>query len=468
MKFGLRLKLALPMVILWIGLFAGFEYYWLPSFLQENITRYTTEQEQKVHLLLNGLVESGLRDDLANIYSTLNLVLKEHEDWLILTLRDTDKNLLYPLDQPPEIDKEPLIRISHEHKYSGTTLFFVDLVTDPWKIFQEQDKLISELHWLFLTMLFVALTGSMLLEGRLVCLPIQELARAAKRVSDRDFNARLPTARNDEVGELIISFALMRSDIQLYQDEILQARDEALKATRVKSEFLANMSHELRTPLNAILGYSELIEDDLFEQNSTKHLPDIQKIQCAGNHLLSLINDILDLSKIEAGKMELQVCTFSLQELINEVTATIQPLAEKNGDTLKVNVSHEVNIVNTDKTKLRQVLFNLLSNACKFTSQGLIQISVNASSLGQTDCFIISIHDTGIGIPQDKIASLFDAFTQVDSAYNRKYQGTGLGLALSRKLSQLMGGDITVTSQVNSGSTFTLTLPSNLAKQQAA
>jgi signal transduction histidine kinase len=124
--------------------------------------------------------------------------------------------------------------------------------------------------------------------------------------------------------------------------------------------------------------------------------------------------------------------------------------------------------VNTDKTKLRQVLFNLLSNACKFTSQGLIQISVNASSLGQTDCFIISIHDTGIGIPQDKIASLFDAFTQVDSAYNRKYQGTGLGLALSRKLSQLMGGDITVTSQVNSGSTFTLTLPSNLAKQQAA
>jgi signal transduction histidine kinase len=467
-KFGLRLKLALPMFVLWIGLFAGFEYYWLPSFLQKNISRYTTEQQQKVHLLINGLVESGLRDDLANIHSTLNLVLKENQDWLSFTLRDAEKNLLYPLEQPALIDHGSLIRISDEYKYGGTPIFFAELVTDPRQIFQEQQNLVSELRWLFLTLLVVALTGSMLLEDRLVCYPIRELARAAERISDRDFNIRLPTARNDEVGQLIKSFALMRSDIQLYQDEILQTRDEALQAARVKSEFLANMSHELRTPLNAILGYSELIEDDLCDQNNTDHLADIQKIQCAGHHLLALINDILDLSKIEAGKMELHVSTFSLNELIHEVAATIQPLAEKNGNTIDVQLNREVNIVNIDKTKVRQILFNLLSNACKFTSRGVISISVNNLPGDTDDRFVINVQDTGIGIPADKIATLFDAFTQVDSAYNRKYQGTGLGLALSRQLCQLMGGDIAVKSQADKGSTFTLSLPINLTKQQAA
>lgn len=468
MKFGLRLKLALPMIVLWIGLYAGFDYYWLPTFLQKNITRYTTEQEQKVHLLINGLVESGLRGDLANIYSTLNLVLHEHEDWLSLKLTDANHNLLFPLDEPAVFDSESLITISHEHKYSGSTLFFAELVADPRQVFQEQENLVAELHWLFFTLLFVALTGSMLLEDRLVCYPIRELARAAKRISHKDFNARLPTARNDEVGQLINSFALMRTDIQLYQDELLQARDEALKATRVKSEFLANMSHELRTPLNAILGYSELIEDDLFAQSSTDSLPDIKKIQCAGHHLLALINDILDLSKIEAGKMELQVSTFSLNELIHEVTTTIQPLAEKNGNTIVVKTTSEINIINSDKTKVRQILFNLLSNACKFTSKGRINLSVKKLPHKHTDSIIIGVKDTGIGIPPEKIGSLFDVFTQVDSAYNRKYQGTGLGLALSRQLSQLMGGDIAVESQLHNGSVFTLTLPLNLAKLQAA
>ena len=171
--------------------------------------------------------------------------------------------------------------------------------------------------------------------------------------------------------------------------------------------------------------------------------------------------------------MELQVCSFSLNKLIQEVTATIQPLAEKNSNTLDIQISNQIDIVNTDKTKLRQILFNLLSNACKFTSQGLIRISVDKACGTRNDGthndhVVVGIQDTGIGIPSDKIGTLFDAFTQVDSAYNRKYQGTGLGLALSRKLSQLMGGDITVTSQLNKGTTFTLTLPVNLAKQQAA
>jgi signal transduction histidine kinase len=467
-KIGLRLKLALPMIVLWIGLYAGFDYYWLPTFLQKNLARYTTEQQQKVHLLINGLVESGLRDDLANIYATLSLVLQEHNDWLSLTLRDADQNMIFPLDEPSLFDKNSLITIQHEYKHSGSTLFYVELVTDPQQVFQEQEDLITELRWLFFSLLFVALTGGILLENRLVCQPIRELARAAKRISNKDFTAQLPTARHDEVGQLINSFALMRSDIQLYQDDLRQTRDEALQATRVKSEFLANMSHELRTPLNAILGYSELIEDDLHAQNRNDHIPDIKKIQFAGQHLLALISDILDLAKIEAGKMELQVSAFSLKELVQEAIATIEPLAHKNGNTIATQISADIEIVNSDKTKVRQILFNLLSNACKFTSQGRISLSVKKSQNNSTDGFTIEIKDTGIGIPADKLDSLFDAFMQVDSAYNRKYQGTGLGLALSRQLSQLMEGDITVHSELNHGSTFTLTLPINSAKQEQA
>ena len=269
-------------------------------------------------------------------------------------------------------------------------------------------------------------------------------------------------------GQLVKAFDLMRYNLQSHQEKLRQARDQALEATRVKSEFLARMSHELRTPLNAIIGYCELMEDELASEGLRIGVRDLKKIECAGHHLLTLINDILDLAKIEAGKMELHVTRFSLNALIDDVVDTIKPLAEKKRNTINVTLSPAVDLVVSDQVKVKQILFNLLSNACKFTAEGNIAVSVSASQQNGQTYFKVEVRDSGIGIEKEKLGMLFNAFTQIDSSYNRKYDGTGLGLALSRQLCQLMQGDIVVNSQPNNGSIFTFWLPSQLAKQQAA
>ena len=242
--------------------------------------------------------------------------------------------------------------------------------------------------------------------------------------------------------------------------EALASRDAAETASRTKSAFLANMSHELRTPMNAIIGYSEMLAEEAEDFGHTEYIPDLQKIQSAGKHLLSLINDILDLSKIESGKMTVYIETFSIQEMIKDVTSTIMPLITKNGNTLNVEVDSTLSSMACDLTKVRQSLFNLLSNATKFTDQGSVSVKVD-SYTGATGRQRVrfSVTDSGIGMTPEQIGKLFQAFTQADASTTRKYGGTGLGLAISRKFCQLLGGDITVASVPGTGSTFVIDLP---------
>jgi len=245
-----------------------------------------------------------------------------------------------------------------------------------------------------------------------------------------------------------------------------ESKNAAEEANRAKSQFLANMSHELRTPLNAIIGYSEMLQEDAEEFGSAEIIPDLEKIRGAGKHLLNLINDILDISKIEAGKMELYVETFSLSTLIYEVQTTIQPLIEKNGNILEIDCPENLGMMEADLTKVRQALLNLLSNAAKFTEQGKITLTVvqeqegtEAVSLSSIPWVTFKVTDTGIGMTLEQLEKVFQAFTQADASTTRKYGGTGLGLAISRRFCQMMGGDITVASQVGQGSTFTIRLP---------
>ena len=243
----------------------------------------------------------------------------------------------------------------------------------------------------------------------------------------------------------------------LYHDvtELLAARKASEEANTAKSRFLANMSHELRTPLNAIIGYSEMLEEEALERGHGSYAPDLQKIRAAGRHLLALINDVLDLSKIEAGKMELHLETFELGPAIETVASTVAPLIEKNGNRLELALEAELGAMRADLTRVRQILFNLLSNASKFTERGTI--TLRASGEEGALCFRVS--DTGIGMTEEQLSRLFQAFSQAEAATASKYGGTGLGLAISRMFCEMMGGTITVASTPGVGTTFTVRLP---------
>jgi signal transduction histidine kinase/DNA-binding response OmpR family regulator len=238
-------------------------------------------------------------------------------------------------------------------------------------------------------------------------------------------------------------------------------------ANHHKSEFLANMSHELRTPLNAIIGYSEMLEEEAADLDQKTFIPDLQKINGAGKHLMSLISNILDLSKIEAGKMDLYLEDFEIIPMIKEVIATVKPLIEKNANTLQLHYADGLGQMRSDVTKLRQMLFNLLSNASKFTERGTITLRVERESANGSGWVSFSVSDTGIGMTPEQTSKLFQAFTQADTSTTRKYGGTGLGLAISQKFCHLMGGEITIESALGQGSTFKVKLPAIVAESKA-
>src|SRR5579872_5794266 len=270
-------------------------------------------------------------------------------------------------------------------------------------------------------------------------------------------NARQLKAGNH--GELLV---LAMEDVTVRrhaEEEVAKARETAEAANRTKSLFLASMSHELRTPLNAILGYSEMLQEEATDQGVEGFLPDLEEIHSAGKHLLSLINDILDLSKIEAGKMELYIEPFSVPNLIDEIAGTIRPLVDANSNTLSVRCSADVGTMHADMTKVRQSLFNLLSNAAKFTENGAIALDVFRETVADRDWICFRVSDTGIGITEEQLVKLFQTFTQADTSTTRKYGGSGLGLALTRRFCQLMGGDVTVHSVPGESSTFTIRVP---------
>ena len=258
-----------------------------------------------------------------------------------------------------------------------------------------------------------------------------------------------------------------RTTLENINKELAGARDEALDATRAKSVFLANMSHELRTPMNAIIGYSEMLIEDAEEDGQERYIADLKKIHTAGKHLLQLINDILDLSKIEANKLELYLETFDVGTMIQDVSTTIQPLAEKNGNNIVINSAAELGLMRADLTRVRQILFNLLSNACKFTDHGTVSLTTTREKRNGEDWFTISVKDSGIGMTEEQIGKLFQPFSQADSSTTRKYGGTGLGLAITRRFCEMMGGNISVQSQIGNGSTFIVQLPAEVIEQQA-
>jgi signal transduction histidine kinase/CheY-like chemotaxis protein len=355
-------------------------------------------------------------------------------------------------------------------------------------------------------LLFLASVGASVVISRFlqrgISEPIVKLAEVADRVArEGDYSARAKIKGGGETGVLVEAFNSMLSTIQQRDADLLVAKDAAVQArerlaeinamleesnrtlerkvaertldlqkataaardaSQAKSAFLAKMSHELRTPMNAIIGYSEIILEDATDRGDEGAVADLRKILGAARHLLGLINDVLDLSKIEAGKMDLYLETFDVCKLVQEVIATAQPLIDRNGNRVTVECPADFGQMHADATKLRQILLNLLSNASKFTDHGEIHLRVSREQRAEGASIILRVRDSGIGMTPEQVGKLFQAFSQADQSTSAKYGGTGLGLAISRQFALLMGGDISVESAAGKGSTFLVRVPAHV------
>ncbi len=475
-------RITIVFVVLMLLLSAGLAYYWtailLPLFQHSEqtkadllITPYTATLEEAVDTQDDGSIEKVLNElILLTDPSTsepmilgLNIETVAGKNYEKRNRPNSDSTVFFtvevPLFSPANQDLLGTARLEYND------FFYRRIVEDA------AYRMISG---------FAALLILLLLVRRLIAVLVAPMLSLAKAVKGIDFNHLVelppqPKHMSSEIQQVWTAVQQLLSRLQQREKDLIdehKAAQTALRdkldaesASQAKSQFLANMSHELRTPLNAIIGYSELLVEDMNDDADPETIDDLKKIHSSGKHLLALINDILDLSKIEAGKMQIYVEEFDLATVVGEVITTVKPMMDKNGNQLRTEIAADLSTANSDVTKIRQILLNLLSNAAKFTDRGNVTLRVFEVNEGDRRWIHFIVEDGGIGMSPDQLDKLFQSFTQADTSTTRRYGGTGLGLSITRHFAHLLGGDITVESELGKGSTFTVKCPAEIGQR---